>query len=60
KLERVDISAPGSEPWAELYGQHIPVVHLNGEEVFRHRVDERRLRQMLSEAHAGPSSEPLR
>jgi glutaredoxin len=51
ELERVDISAPGSEAWAELYREHIPVVHLDGREVFRHRIDERRLRQLLRATH---------
>ncbi len=51
EFELVDISAPGSETWADLYGEHIPVVHLDGREVFRHRVDERRLRQLLRETN---------
>lgn len=46
-LEIVDISATGSEKWWDAYRNDIPVVHLNGEEIFRHRVDERRLRELL-------------
>jgi glutaredoxin len=46
-LEIVDISATGSENWWDAYRNDIPVVHLNGEEIFRHRVDERRLRELL-------------
>jgi len=46
-LELVDISAPGHEAWADQYRDHIPVLHLDGREVLRHRVDERRLRELL-------------
>jgi glutaredoxin len=46
-LEIVDISAAGSEHWWDAYRNDIPVVHLNGKEIFRHRVDERRLREIL-------------
>ncbi len=48
ELNCVDISAPGNEEWSEAYRNDIPVVHLNGREIFRHRVDERRLRELLS------------
>ena len=48
ELERVDISAQGNERWFDAYRHDIPVVHLNGEEIFRHRVDERRLREFLT------------
>ena len=54
ELERVDISAAGNEAWADRYGQHIPVVHLNGQEIFRHRVDERRFRALMRRA-VGPA-----
>lgn len=46
-LECVDISAPENEAWFSVYRHDIPVVHLNGTEVFRHRVDERQLRKVL-------------
>ncbi len=46
-LETIDITAAGQERWFELYKDHIPVVHLDGEEIFRHRVDERTLREHL-------------
>ena len=46
-LEIVDISATGSENWWDAYRNDIPVVHLNGKEIFRHHVDERRLRELL-------------
>ncbi len=47
ELEIVDISARGNERWLDAYREHIPVVHLDGEEVFRHRVDERELKGLL-------------
>ncbi len=47
ELETVDISAPGQQAWFDAYSNDIPVVHLNGREVFRHRVEERRLRELL-------------
>ena len=46
-LESVDITTPGNERWLESYKNDIPVVHLNGEEIFRHHVDERKLRAFL-------------
>ena len=46
-LETVDISAEGKEKWFDAYREHIPVAHLNGEEIFRHHVDERSLRALL-------------
>ena len=49
ELEEVDITASGNERWFEAYAHHIPVVHLNGEEIFRHHVDEGRLREFLSQ-----------
>lgn len=47
EVERVDISATGQEIWFEQYKEHIPVVHLDGREIFRHRVDDRELRRIL-------------
>ncbi len=54
ELESVDITAPGNERWYENYKNDIPVVHLNGEEIFRHRVDERKLRALLSNHGSSP------
>jgi hypothetical protein len=47
-VEKVDIDAPGMEKWAALYGQDIPVLHLDGSEIFRHHVPERELRRLLA------------
>lgn len=48
-LEIVDISATGQEKWLTLYKNDIPVVHFNEVEIFRHRVDEKKLRQTVSQ-----------
>lgn len=50
ELESIDICAPGQEPWFEAYRDDIPVVHLNGREIFRHRINERQLRLQLEGA----------
>lgn len=47
ELELVDIAAAGNETWHDAYKEDIPVVHLNGKEVFRHRIDEAKLRRLL-------------
>ncbi len=47
ELEVVDISAKGNERWCDEYKDHIPVVHVDGRELFRHRVDQRRLREAV-------------
>jgi len=48
-LELVDITAPGQEARLEAYRNHIPVVHLDDREIFRHRIDEATLRRLLEE-----------
>ncbi len=47
ELERIDITDSGQSRWYALYCNDIPVVHLNGQEVSRHRVSERALRKLL-------------
>ena len=47
ELERIDITEPDNHQWYALYVNHIPVVHLNGQEVSRHHVSERKLRELL-------------
>lgn len=49
ELESVDITAPGNEEWFKAYRNDIPVVHLDEKEIFRHRVNERRLKELLNE-----------
>ena len=46
-LERIDITDPKHTKWFGLYCNDIPVVHINGTEVCRHRVSERALRRRL-------------
>jgi hypothetical protein len=58
ELEIVDISAPGNEPWLDAYRHDIPVLHVNGTEAFRHRVDERALREMLEASPPTASDRP--
>ena len=52
ELERIDITEPANARFYALYYNDIPVVHLNGTEVFRHRVSERALRRLLETAEA--------
>jgi hypothetical protein len=53
ELEVIDIDDPGFEDRRNEYGDDIPVVHLNGLEVFRHRVNERELRNLITQAIIG-------
>lgn len=47
ELVIVNIRAPGNERWLAAYGAHIPVVHVDGSEVCRHRVEEAVLERWL-------------
>ncbi len=47
RLVEVDITS--NEEWYERYKHDIPVVTLNGEEIFRHRVEPKRLTTILKE-----------
>lgn len=40
ELEIIDIAATGNEAWFDAYKHDIPVIHINGVEHCRHRVDE--------------------
>ncbi len=46
-LEKVDITDANQTALFSLYCHDIPVIHFNGKEAFRHRVSERKLRQLL-------------
>ena len=50
ELNSIDIASPGNEFFFAQYKHDIPVVHLNDVEIFRHRVDERQLRNLLQTA----------
>lgn len=51
EMQRIDVTDAANAKWYALYCNDIPVVHLNGKEVFRHRVSERRLREILEAVH---------
>jgi len=53
EFREMNIDEPGQENWRLLYDEHIPVVHINGREFARHRVDESVLRQALLEKAKG-------
>lgn len=48
-LEEVYIDTPGNEKWKDLYQNDIPVFHLRGEYLMKHRVNERLLLKKLAE-----------
>ena len=56
ELVSVDITAHENERWFEAYRHDIPIVHLNGKEIFRHHIDERRLHKLLVDANDAASS----
>lgn len=41
------IDIPENKEWFEKYKYHIPVIHLDGQFLMRHRVDERLLKEAL-------------
>ena len=49
-VEKIDISAPEAADWQARYRHDIPVLHLDGVELCRHRVHERQLRAWLRAA----------
>jgi len=40
QYEEVDIAKPENAKWHTLYTNDIPVIHVNGKEVARHRLNE--------------------
>lgn len=52
RFEEIDIDDPGHEHWRALYTNDIPVVHINGTEHARHRLDERAFREAVTDASA--------
>ena len=49
-LQQVDISLPENRVWFDRYKWDIPVFHLNGQFVMKHRVDVMLLLKLLQEA----------
>jgi glutaredoxin len=39
-LEIIDIDDPAHDSWLDEYDHHVPVVHIDGHEFARHRLDE--------------------
>ncbi|KAK2157797.1 hypothetical protein LSH36_184g02064 [Paralvinella palmiformis] len=50
EFERVDIMLPKNKEWYDKYKYDIPVFHMDGEFLMKHRVDLERFKQKLSEA----------
>lgn len=49
-LQQVDISLPENSVWFSRYRWDIPVFHLNGQFVMKHRVDVMLLDKLLKDA----------
>lgn len=47
-MEEVDITEEGNEAWFEKYRYEIPVFHLNGSFLMKHRVNEELLEKELT------------
>eukprot|EP01097_Dermamoeba_algensis_P000653 TRINITY_DN122_c0_g5_i1.p1 TRINITY_DN122_c0_g5~~TRINITY_DN122_c0_g5_i1.p1 ORF type:complete len:121 (+),score=23.13 TRINITY_DN122_c0_g5_i1:73-435(+) len=52
---QVDITKPENAKYFELYQYDIPVVTLDGSEIFRHRIDEKKLFSLLAVEGASAS-----
>jgi len=46
-FEVIDIDDPHRAEWRRLYDHHVPVVHVNGRQIARHRLEESQLREAL-------------
>ncbi|NWU36978.1 YD286 protein, partial [Hylia prasina] len=46
-LQEVDITLPENSPWYDKYKYDIPVFHLNGKFLMKHRVDIRKFEDRL-------------
>ncbi|KAI8926112.1 glutaredoxin-like domain-containing protein [Entophlyctis helioformis] len=46
-LQEVDIDKPENKAWWRQYTYEVPVVHLNGQEIFRHRLQPQDLHDVL-------------
>jgi glutaredoxin len=47
ELQLIDIDEPTHEQWLDRYDHHVPVIHIDGHEFARHRLDERALEVAL-------------
>ena len=50
RYEEVDIGLPQHSAWLDQYTNDIPVVHVEGREIARHRLNESTLTQSLESA----------
>lgn len=46
-FEIIDIDDPAHEPWLDEYDCEVPVIHIDGEEFARHRLEEEWFRTAL-------------
>jgi glutaredoxin len=46
-LEIINIDAEGQQHWLDQYDHHVPVIHIHGREIARHKLDPGTLRQHL-------------
>lgn len=42
-LEIIDVDDPDHEHWLDQYDHHVPVIHVDGTEIARHRLNEEKL-----------------
>jgi len=47
ELEIIDIDADGQATWRAAYDHHVPVVHVDGREIARHRITAEQLEEAL-------------
>ena len=47
RFESIDIEDPKNHKWFDLYKYDIPVVHVDGKEIARHRLDESDLSEAI-------------
>lgn len=59
ELEVIDITQPDNAGWFERYKNDIPVLHIDDEERFKHRVDEGKLRAALLRMKLEPRRQRL-
>ena len=58
EVVKVDITAPENGRWLQAYQYDIPVVHLDGRRIMKHRVDPARLAELLDGAPAAATARP--
>ena len=46
-VQEVDITLPENSKWFDVYEYEIPVGHLNGKQIFKNKISEGHLRELL-------------